>query len=219
MTTPPPSPWDFGWTQLLTIAGMVITIVIAWGGFKSFGRWKREKIEERKIETAIKALAFAHKSKFIFDNIRSGMAYDYEWKDMPVSPGDDDSKRNQRGPFFAIMKRLEANKDYFQNAWELQAECTALFGPEIEDTFLLFHKARREIEVSAEMLYRDPEPTHRSKENLDFWNQMRADVWKGYGKLAKDGDKVGKKLTDFQTQIESLCRPIVKKGYKAGFFS
>ena len=37
--------WIFGWTQLLTIVGMTITIVIAIGGFRTFARWKREKIE------------------------------------------------------------------------------------------------------------------------------------------------------------------------------
>lgn len=51
-------PWTFGWTQLLTIVGFIITICIAVGGFRTFGRWKREKIEEKKIEIAFEALAF-----------------------------------------------------------------------------------------------------------------------------------------------------------------
>jgi hypothetical protein len=42
-------PWTFGWTQLLTIVGFAITISIAIGGFKSFGRWRRWKGDELRL--------------------------------------------------------------------------------------------------------------------------------------------------------------------------
>jgi hypothetical protein len=32
------NPWAFGWTQLLTISGFMITILIAAVGFRSFAR-------------------------------------------------------------------------------------------------------------------------------------------------------------------------------------
>jgi len=89
----------------------------------------------------------------------------------------------------------------------------ALFGPGIEETFLLLQTARREIEVSAAMLLQDPEPKSKTEHNLEFWNSMRADVWPAYGKLAKKGDQVGKKLLDFTPRMERLCRPIVDRGY------
>jgi len=88
--------WTFGWTQLLTIVGFIITIAIAVGGFRTFGRWKKEKIEEKRIETAIEALALVYESKFIFDHIRSEMSFPYEWKDMPDSYGTEE-QRNARG--------------------------------------------------------------------------------------------------------------------------
>ncbi|MGB9367139.1 MAG: hypothetical protein WCE79_14120 [Xanthobacteraceae bacterium] len=69
-----------------------------------------------------------------------------------------DSERNTRGAFYAVVKRVRANKDFFDRAWKLQVKCCAIFGPEMEETFLLVHKARRSIEVSAEMLMRDPYP-------------------------------------------------------------
>ena len=72
------NPWAFGWTQLLTIVGMLLTLGIATTGFRTFGRWKREKLEERRIETAIDALALVYESKFIFDHIRSGFVFDGE---------------------------------------------------------------------------------------------------------------------------------------------
>ena len=58
-------PWAFGWTQVLTLVGFLITIVIAISGFRTFGRWKRERIEERRIDIAFDALSVAAESKIV----------------------------------------------------------------------------------------------------------------------------------------------------------
>ena len=70
----PPDPWAFGLNQLLTIIGLLITVGIATVGFRSFGKWKREKLEERRIDIAFEALALAYEAGFIFDSIRSPRA-------------------------------------------------------------------------------------------------------------------------------------------------
>jgi hypothetical protein len=212
-------PWAFGWSQLLTIFGQVLTVVgfaitigIAWFGFRTFERWRREKIEEKRIETAIEALALVYESKFVFDNIRSPMSFGYEWEDMPDKLGNDDHQRNARGPFYAILKRIEAHKDFFERAWKMQVKCTALFGPGMEETFLLMQRARREIEVSAGMLVRDPEP-HKTEGNEKTWARFKADVWEPYGQFAEGGDRVGEKLAEFRTTMEAACRPVIDREY------
>lgn len=202
------NPWTFGWTQLLTLAGYGITIGIAVAGFRTFSRWKREKLEERRIETALEALAIVYEARFIFDTIRSPMVFAYEYESMPQMSGDDGAKRSQRGSFYATLKRIEAHKDFFERAWKVQTKCTALFGTKAEETFLLLHRARREVEVSAEMLMRDPYPQNRSKDNLKTWEEFKLDVW-SMGERAND--KVSKKLNQFRSEMESLCRPIVDK--------
>ena len=135
------NPWAFGWTQLLTLIGFAITIGIAVGGFRTFGRWRREKLEERRIEAALDALTIAHETKFIFQNIRSPLTEGYEWADMPQWDGDTDEKRQRRGPFFASIKRINANKEFFERVWRAQPRCMALFGPKVEETFLKLHQA------------------------------------------------------------------------------
>ena len=207
------NPWAFGWTQLLTVIGFIITIFIAVGGFRTFGRWKREQLEEKRIETAIDALAIVYESKFVFDHIRSVMSFDYEWKDMPDSYGTTEEQRGARGPYYATLKRIERNKDFFERAWKMQVRCTALFGPQVEETFLLMQRARRKVEVSAQMLLRDPEPQHKTEDNINTWNSFRADVWPAYGDLAKGGDEVGRMLTEFKDKMETLCRPIIDRQY------
>jgi hypothetical protein len=206
------TPWTFGWTQLLTIVGFLITIGIAAGGFQSFTRWKKEKIEEKRIDTAIEALALVYESRFVFEHIRNiGTAFSYEWEDMPESFGPE-AERNVRGPFYATLKRLDSYKEFFERAWKVQVRCTALFGPGVEQAFLLMHQSRRQIQVSAEMLLRDFKPSFESEDNLRTWQRSRSDVWEG---CSSDlGDIVGQNLTEFRTRIESLCRPIVDREFR-----
>ena len=78
-----PNPWSFGWTQLFTIIGFIITVVISICCFRTFEVWKKEKIEEKRIGVAIDTLSLVYESKFIFDYIRNEMTFSYEWSDMP----------------------------------------------------------------------------------------------------------------------------------------
>lgn len=204
-------PWTFGWTQLLTIIGFVITLVIALGGLRTFKRWRREKLEERKIEIAFDALSIAYETKFVFEHIRSVMASSPEWSEMPQLPDDDDNKRSRRGSFYAVFKRIEQNKDFFERVWKLQPRFMAIFGPHVEAIFVKLHSARRDIEVAAQMLFQQALEQERSsdKSTRELYEQMRADLWAPYGARTKDGDKVGKKLDEFRTEMEALCAPIV----------
>jgi len=203
-------PWEFGWTQLLTIIGFLITVLIAIGGFRSFERWRRERIEEKKIDTAIEALVLVREAKFIFENIRSPMSFDYEWKDMPQSPGDDESMRRTKGSYFAILKRIDRHREFFQRAWKLQTMCGVLFGEKANEAFLLLQKARREVEVSAGMLVNNPIPEIRNPENKRTWDKFRADVWGGTAEAMKVRDTVAEKLEQFESGVRSVCEPIVE---------
>ncbi len=147
-----PDPWAFGWTQALTLLGFAITGLIAWGGFRSFNRWKREQLEGRRIEIAFDLLAITYESKYVFDNIRSPMSFPYEWEDLPKRPGETEEQWRSRGSYYAVRKRVSEAKPFFDRYFKLQPKCMAIFGPQIEATFLLLHKSRREVEVASEML-------------------------------------------------------------------
>jgi hypothetical protein len=208
-------PWTFGWTQLLTLIGFGITVVIAIGGFRTFKSWKRERIEERRIDTALDALAIVYEAKFVFDGIRSDLSYGYEWDSMPQFPGDNEQMRGQRGPFYAVIKRIEANKGFFERLWKVQTRCTALFGTEIEETFIKCHRARRKIEVSAGMLYRDPFPHEPASDaNRKTWASFRNDVW-AENSLEPDDDKVGRQLVQFRSENGNGVPPDHRQGTRA----
>ncbi|HUZ33555.1 MAG TPA: hypothetical protein VMV19_15845 [Xanthobacteraceae bacterium] len=212
----PVGPWTFGWTQLLTIVGFAITGIVAFGGFRTFDRWKREKLEERRIEIAFEALSIAYEAKFVFDSIRSPMAFAHEWSDMPRSSGESDDDWSHRGSFFAILKRIANNKDYLERVWKLQPRFMAEFGPQTEQIFLKLHQARKFIETSAQMLAR------RRDDDRGQWNENRqrqrdqweADIWIGMDAINPGNGRVGQLLNGFKTEIESLCRPITERNYR-----
>jgi hypothetical protein len=208
-------PWAFGWTQLLTIFGMIITVIIALGGFRTFGRWKREKLEERKIEIAFEALSLAYESKFIFQNIRSPMASGHEWKDMPERPGETEHERNSRGGYYASAKRIHDHRDFFERLFRIQPRVMALFGAENENVFLLIHQARRTIEVAALMLAERVGERHEPNDDStkELYEQMRVDLWAAGAQYVKEGDRVGRQLQLFNNTIEALCRPVIDREY------
>lgn len=208
------NPWAFGWTQLLTIVGFVITTLIAIGGFRSFARWQREKIEEKRIDTAIDALVLIRESKWVFENIRSPAVFSYEWEGMPERAGDNDDMRGHRGGFYAVLKRVESHRDFFDRAWKLQIRCSALFGQRAEDALLLLQKARRQVEVSAGMLANDPFPQNPTEENNRTWERFRADVWgRDYANVYNVEDTVSEKLNECSEAIETICRPTLDRQY------
>jgi hypothetical protein len=163
-------PWAFGWTQLLTIAGLLLTGFVSAFGLRTFGKWRRETIEERRIEAAVAALSLAYQSKWVFENVRSPIVFPYEYEQMSALSGESEDERGRRGKYFAVMHRIEMNSEFFKAVWNVQPRFMALFGAETETIFREMHEARRQIEVSAGLLYQ-----HFREEKL---GQMTADTKK-----------------------------------------
>jgi hypothetical protein len=96
---------------------------------------------------------------------------------------------------------------YFERVWKLQPRCMAMFGPFVEDIFLLIHQARREVEVAAQMLGSNRQFDHEMRTRLE------RDVW-DMGNFEFENDKVGKKLADFRARTEALCKPVIEREFR-----
>lgn len=207
-------PWAFGWTQLFTICGLLISGGFAYKGLRTFDKWRQEQLEQRKIDVALDALALAYESKYVFEHIRSRMSTSLEWQDMPESEEESPKERMRRGSYYAILRRLDHNREFFDRAWKLQPRFMAVFGANSEDIFSLLHKARGAIEISCETLLSEKEePARNDKESYELWLQMRADIWASRGSPRAERDEVGRKLDDFVSKIEARCRPVIEHGY------
>jgi hypothetical protein len=208
-------PWIFGWNQIFTLSGLLLSTLIAVFGFRTFDRWKREKLEEQRIEIAFDALALAYETKFVFQHIRGAITRGYEWEDMPKLESETEEKRARRGSFYAILKRIHQNKEFFEKAWQLQPKCMAVFGRQIEDTFTKLHKARGRIEIAVEMLSEQVDNPYRGDDQstLDLYRQLRRDIW-DHGEYQKEKDSVGKLLREFELELEAAARPIIDREYQ-----
>jgi len=94
----------------------------------------------------------------------------------------------------------------------------ALFGADTESVFLELHKARRQIEVSAGLLYQHLASEIGLSLTADtkrLRKQQLEDIDWAEASAATGGDRIKAQLSGFVTEMEKLCRPIVERGYKA----
>jgi hypothetical protein len=174
------------------------------------------EVRREKIEVALEALSAAFASKFVFAHIRGPFASSNEWADMPERVGDTNDKRMSRGAYFAPLKRIEQNKEFFERLWKIQPLAMAVFGPDVEAIFLKAHEARRDIEVAAQMLMENVGDPHRGDDEatIELYKQLRVDIYGHGGKYTKEGDRVGAKLDEYRAGTEATFGPIVDREYR-----
>jgi hypothetical protein len=219
MTGAASNAWEFGWNQLLTIIGLLVTIGIAVGGFRTFGRWKREKIEERRIDVALEALSIGYESQGVFAAIRNPGSFAYEYRDMPRAEGESDEEWARKTTYYVTLKRMDDHREFFIKVLKLQPRMMAVFGPEVEMIFGELNQARAHVQVAAQMLMRPDFGALVTEESIKRRNQMEADIWSGLGDVYPEeelpgGDRVQKNLNAFKDGIVRLCRPIVDREFK-----
>lgn len=199
----------------LTVIGFGLSTILAIAGLKTFSRWKREKVEERRIETAIDALALAYESKVVFRAIRSPHSNELEHKNMAVKEGESEEDRQMRGAYWAVGKRVLENRDYFERAWKLQPLVMAIFGEHMEKVFEELHNARSIVQVASQTLTWELPltPTVRTKEDYELRVQLRNDLW---GTKAGE-DRVETSLEAFRKGIERVCKPVVDREFSEGY--
>jgi hypothetical protein len=105
---------DFS-APILTLVWFGVTSVIVYFGFRSFDRWKREQLEERRMEVAFEALRIAYQSKHVFEHIRSPLVETYEWEKMPEHPGDDNNKRSETRCLLRNLGTHPSESGFFQS--------------------------------------------------------------------------------------------------------
>lgn len=211
--------WAFGWTQVLTIVGFGISIIIAVAGFRTFERWRREKIEERRIEVGIDALAIAYEAKFVFQAIRARLIQPHEYDDASDAIGDGEVtypialREGQRGAY-AVLKRIEAHEGFFEKVYKIEPRFLAIFGTQAEEIFASLYGARIQLESAAQLLFdeerieHDPNDIHtRNKKR-----ELRATIFRGPTE-DKQRDEVGELVEKFRIRIEQMCRPIIDRRY------
>src|SRR5262249_8630490 len=145
--------------SFVALLGLIVTATIAGFGFRSFGKFKREKLEERRIEVAIDALAIAYESVFVFQAIRS------RWVRGEEQDDDDQgtfgriegtvaiSLTSGQRSAYAILKRIRSHEDFFEKVYKLEPRFMAVFGADTDEIFSKLYSAKARVEAAAQGLY------------------------------------------------------------------
>ncbi|WP_210166314.1 hypothetical protein [Bradyrhizobium sp. LTSP857] len=200
---------------VVALIGITVTGAMAGFGLRSFAKFKREKLEERRIEVALDALAIAYESKFVFQMVRVRAARQDEYSDYV----DDSSgapltlRKDQRGAY-AVLKRLQSHNELFVSVYKIEPRFMAVFGADTEAIFSSLHSARNQLEAAAQTLFEigriEDDPGDRS--TGEDKRQLKAFIFRGPTE-EKENDKIGDLVDGFQAKIEAICRPIVDQQY------
>lgn len=187
---------------VIALGGITVTGYFACAGLRTFDRWKQEKLEEKRIDVAIDALAIGVESRHVFDYIRS------RFRTGDMKSGDDQG-------FYAVLKRNQAQQPFFDKVLALEPKFVAVFGPDKEKIFERLFSARQQVIVTAEALIEDYnfqlEPANKeSREQRVKWHKQ---IFASRQTVDPE-DEVGKLLQQFRGEIEELCRPIVDRSFK-----
>jgi hypothetical protein len=141
---------------VVAFVGVLITGGLALKGLNSFERWRREKIEERRIQVAIDALAIAHEAMIVFETIRGRFVANHEYADMsdPSNPSTQGVyKSGQTGPY-VVLRRLRHYDEFFERAAKLEPLYVAVFDTQAGDEFALLFQGKAITGISCKRFVR-----------------------------------------------------------------
>jgi hypothetical protein len=200
---------DFA-SPVVSLIGIVAASIVAICGFKSFERWKREQLEEHRIDLAIEGLAIARESKYVFGRIRNPHGFEGEWRSMPVREGESERDRNRRGSSYATLVRLDTDKDFFERVSRFLPKAIALFGDRVESIFERLAAVENQVRDAAMQLTWQL-AVHPEKPSVDDFNyrmELRAALWSGF---AGEKDRMEDELSTFRSEAEKLFRDVITK--------
>lgn len=144
-----PSPREFGWTPLVGLVQIFMAALTAVLGFRTFAKWKREKLEEQKILLAAEAVSLAYEARAIFAHIRE--CGEEITPDVFTLDKNDEWRRLVH---LRPKKRVGEKSKYFAATRRIRPKLMAFFGPDKEACFKKIERARDSIVSASDTLAR-----------------------------------------------------------------
>jgi hypothetical protein len=196
-------------------AGFAQAAVILFVGIKgatAFDVWRRQKIEERRMDAAERILTLAYRVRRALSSIRHPMMWAAALeaaKKTRIEKGDapgtlDQGEGKNRVYAQATLDRINA----FSAEWDEMAAITpiaaALFGPKLETDLERLWRQRNIVAGAAED-YAEDDGSDR-----DHTRRIRADLWENLGTRNKDEDKVSIEVAAAISDIEGTLLPVIR---------
>lgn len=192
-----------GWA---TLVGAAAVIYAARVGANTFAAWKRQKVEERRMDAAERVLTLAYRLRYNFADVRRRGMFAYETTtaekrlDETISGWrtKEHAERQRLTTAQIIMNRLSYHAQDWQQIWELKPLALALFGTEVEADLHKFWEQYVAVEVSASSYAED------SGTDKEFTISLRRDLLGG-----KD-DTIGPALDSAVKDLEEKLLPVLR---------
>lgn len=211
-----PVDWNATGTMLTgwgTLAGAAAIAYAAKVGANTFGSWKRQKQEERRMDAAERILTLAYRLRYDLEAIRSPGLFHYELesageqlraelKNFDLKPkGEQDRIRTAQ----VYKNRMDRHEGDFQEVWTTKPVALALFGPSVEKGLHEFWRNFMLVGMSSTALSED------DGNDKDFSRSIRRDL------------STSSKDTAITLAIEAAIRalecellPVIRSGYDPG---
>lgn len=158
---------------------------------------------KRKQDLAEEVLAGFYEVARMIPAIRSPASYSHEGKSRPAQDGEEEATASLRNAYYAIIERLDRNREAISKLMSKQFRARALFGTEAAAPFEELNDIVGRITVSAQMLIMTTghgDPVSQSK------RKWEADIWAGWGKE----DQISSRIAAMVADAERIFLPALK---------
>ena len=192
-----------------TVSGSVAIVVAAFLGRNALKNFRHQKVVERQVEQAEKALTVAYRLKDAISEMRSPMTLPHESEESRAElNGKDwfDSMPNDRQQRYVqsnvFYQRMRHHKDAFDMAFSIIPFAKAYFGPEAEESFRKILKCGRSVRVYADAYARD------EGHDPDFSLKIENKIWEGAS--PDDEDNILTDINGAIAALEAKLLPIIR---------
>ncbi len=197
------------WAGFAQAGAVVAAAVVAANTFKS---WRRQKIEERRIDAAEKVLTLTYRTKQAFSVIRSPITSQnakdeatYELLQNGIDLTSMTSElANKVVESQVIMKRINGFSDLWDSYSSIMPVARAYFGSDIEEIFQSFWRQKIAIQVAAENYPLD------TGQDATFTKEISNTIWENRQRTPSDDDKISKALADTIIKAEGILIPVIQ---------
>jgi hypothetical protein len=121
--------------------------------------------------------------------------------------GESESTKHMRDVYFVPIERLQREGEFVSAFMTKEHAAHAHFGSQATKAFGLFREAVRDVRIAADILI---DTAAMPKNDPNFIQRMRNDLWADFGSMTEKGDEVAKHVNDGVSLIETFCRPVLE---------
>ena len=195
-----------GWGSL---AGAAAVAYAAHRAADTIGKWRRQKLTERKFDHAEAILAATYRAKDAMEVLRSPLVSGYELRQAEDELKSSDEwkpsnevERQRHVHAQALLRRMRSTEDDWESLQDTLPLAKALFSVELEQAIEELHRQRWIFRTYVDARAED------QGEDKEWSKKIRANLHQSRGTLGDD--EISKAIGTSIAAIEETCLPVLR---------